>query len=117
LKKKAVRLKRRAVGSRPSTLSRSVESAFLAVLMYFPPREIRELASDLMQGAVPTTPANVGKVIEAIGDYDVERLASADPNCNVFRARDVLKKYVGKPAPARPRARAKRVIGRKTKCR
>ena len=108
-----VRLKKKPSALRPPALSESLERALLAILMYFPPPESRELASDLMRGIVPVTPENIRKIIEAIKDYGDKRLEFADPGFHVFRARDALKAYIGSSRPAR----AKRVVGRMAKCR
>lgn len=99
----AVRLKKKPDVFKPPALSRSIERALLAVLMYFPLRGTRELASDLMRGAVPVTSVNVRKVLKAIKNYGERRLAFTDPAFHVFHARDVLKKYVGKLEPAHAR--------------
>lgn len=112
----AVHLKTKTVRREPSSspLSKSIERALLAVLMYFPNQKSRALASDLIAGNVPLTAANIKKIIKAVQNYGSKRLEFADPAFHVLRAVDALKKFTGKAAPSRAVARAKkkkRVVG------
>lgn len=109
----AVRLKKKAGVFKRPRLSRELERAFLTLLMHFPHQDSRELASDLMRGAVPITPANIKKLIKAVDNYDADVLERSDPAFRVCHARDALKRHIGVPVPACK----KRVVGRMTKCR
>jgi hypothetical protein len=113
----AVRLKKRAKTPKRPRLSRELERAFLAILMHFPPRDSRDLASDLMCGDAPITPANLKKLIKAVDSYDVDDLERVDPAFRVCHARDALKRHIGMSVSAPARVRKKRVVSRLTKCR
>lgn len=117
----AVRLKKKAGVFKRPRLSRELERAFLALLMHFPHQDSRELASDLMRGAVPITPPNIKKLIKAVDNYDADALERSDPAFRVCHARDALKRHIGMsvsvPSRARVGACKKRVVGRLTKCR